>query len=43
MAATIWSMTSGRRASEKLGMHSISWGMRIFDFRFWIFDLRVVK
>ena len=24
MAATIWSMTSGRRASEKLGMHSMS-------------------
>src|SRR5258706_6046473 len=24
-AATIWSTTSGRRASEKLGMHSMSW------------------
>ena len=27
MAATIWSTTSGRRASEKLGMHSMSWDM----------------
>src|SRR3972149_4347082 len=34
MAATIWSMTSGRRASEKLGIHSMSWGMggSILDF-----------
>src|SRR5574341_201052 len=38
MAAAIWSITSGRRASEKLGMHSTS---RIM--RFSILDLCVVR
>jgi hypothetical protein len=43
-AATIWSTTSGRRASEKLGIHSTSWGMGyfpIFDFGFLIYDFRL--
>jgi hypothetical protein len=41
MAAAIWSIISGRRASEKLGMHSMSWGMgfSIYDFGFAICDL----
>ena len=50
MAATIWSMISGRRASEKFGIHSINvviWSRCPWsddrDFGFTILDWRLVR